>query len=963
MDIKTIILKTSLLPAVAALALSVTGCVDELVPGSEKGKLEGSLTGEALVFDVTMSKLGDDSSASSMLDHGEDWENYVDPSKFRVLFFDLEGNYIFEADPRYMTIVSKDLAWSGSTDAYRITIPRRDLKQNSVNDAPTEKIRDVIENEGFKVAVLANWPTAVEDVRGYDPETGDPILGSETLSTNLDFAYDETKTQEHSKLEYLSHCIYDNVYGAIEGGTLKYPAYRHLVDYNDGYKLGGRMGVYSNWVSYLYKNQQDAADFIRKGEDYDGDELEGDVTFTFSCSKESGDDFTFTPYSYTRKLDEDNAYELDNIWRLWNFSGGETCPYNAKCGTKVNTKGWSTRTYWKRRNEQALIYQLEKQGAPAEDGSYIFSTGFDIASLKTDNVAGLRYVPVNPDFVPQEGEANTSGYLELPNAIDATIDMGEVAGNLKDKTNRARMDEFKSHALYLPAYGEGTLRIRCKSKDDVKSTRLVVVTKIPGRDDSEKTAFFSYRDGNGMSQTSKEFRFYPADNTERHQAILQNEPFQETMEYAQSVEYILEPQSNPYLEVYIGSIGGNIDIYEIEYMRARHIYDSARNCIMPSADHPIPMYGLQIFDPIGDYLVDNETFNMSDRSANSYLQNLTDKNNNPLPEYNYRNVYLLRSVAKVELRFARSVFSKFPPEHVMMRVMNRTARCEPKDVINPTEWIWYGYDPQPEDFPETSKFPDTWQLITQDVLKNKFVGAVAEFDNICKYGPNYQSGANTTHAYLTRTSWFYGAWIDGAGLEIPDENGNNIVNRFFWQTPWNWGIDNPGQQNDPELANIEVPNDYPYPRIFNSRVDRSDFCRFHKLPDTDPNYIRYAMYVPEKNIDDADNIGQLTARPKVEHVEIRFKGVNTALNYDDDDCYRVYFTNYATNNGIKGVARYGDSNWDQWEQKRENLVNLQPVMRNCHYIFTITSINDSQLGVNFTVCGAASRTGKTVVFK
>ena len=36
-------------------------------------------------------------------------------------------------------------------------------------------------------------------------------------------------------------------------------------------------------------------------------------------------------------------------------------------------------------------------------------------------------------------------------------------------------------------------------------------------------------------------------------------------------------------------------------------------------------------------------------------------------------------------------------------------------------------------------------------------------------------------------------------------------------------------------------------------------------------------------------------------------------------------------------------------------------MRNCHYIFTINSINDEQLGVNLSVCGAATRNSQKFV--
>lgn len=976
MNCKTNILKQSI-RAFAAVALmsAATGCVDEIHPGSEKGDPGKLAEAEALVFDISLSPLSENSGLSGMLDHGEDWESYIDPAKFRVLFFDREGNYIFEADRRYMTVISKDNKWTGSTETYRVTIPQKDLRQSMPGDAPTEVIQDVLMNKGFKVAVLANWPTFVEDVKQYDFETGDPLLTASTWPTNLDFVFDEAhyanrevRALENSRIEYLSHCIYDNVYGALGNenpstenpGDLKYSAYKHLVDYNDDYTKGGRMGVYSSWVSYLYKSQSDAATFIRRGVDYDGDAVEGDVTFTYSCSGE-GESFTYTPYSYTRTVDESNVYSLENIWRLWNFSAGEPdiCPYHSLNGNIKNKYNLTVNEYWKARNENDLIYHLTTpEKYDDATGSYLYKDGFDVVSLSSSNTQGIRYYPV---------DGKNGGYLLFPTAIDRDVSMKTVTDNLSNSTNRKHMDTFEDNSLTFKAYGEGTLRIRCRAVDenhdpeDLDAPRLVVVTAIPGSANSEKLQYFTYRDEKGISKTSEDYRYFPY-RAGRHAAVTHATPFEQGKEYEQSVEYIIDPSSEQYLDVYIGAIGGDMEIYEIEYMRARHIYDSARNSIMPSLTNPIPMYGVQNFDPIADYIVPDETFNMSDENENHYLAAYPD-----LKRYNYRNVFLLRSLAKVEIRFKQDVFKNNMPEHVMMRVMNRTARCEPKDVVNPTEWIWYGYNPTQEDFPESNgNFPGQWEGI-QEAISSKFVGAVNEFKNICSYGPNYNAGATDVQAYLNRTSWFYGAWIDG------DESlDKSVSNQFFWETPWNWGTDNPGYTGDQMLKNIEVPKtEYPYPRIFNSRVDRSDYCRFHRVPNKTiggTTYICYVMYVPEKNIDDADNIGKLSAKPKVEHMELRFEGMNDVMNFDDNDCYRIYFTDYSENNGIngkymKGIDRDGRNNFDEFEKNIDFLNRLQPIMRNCHYIFTVNSINNEQIGVNFSVCGAASRNGQPITFK
>lgn len=919
-------------------AVMLTGCRDDYLLGPNDAS-DAKITEPSLVFDLNLTPYDDDgessgSSASQFLDHGENWENYVDPARMRVIFCDLQGYFLFEVDRNRINVISKDHSWSQGSLAYRVVISQKELYSESRDPRQNAAIKQAIEKDGFKVAVLANWPNFIEGPRELDPYTGDEMLGAKNIPTDLKFQWvpsDVAAKPDNSHISWLNHCIFDNVYGvaAYENNTPIYP-YEQLVYYPTGDKTAknGQMGVFTTWVQYIYDNQKDAALAIRQGEKG----ARQGVTFTYDCSglqhwRDTGElydgdpeEFTYKPYSYDRTVDEQNKYSLENIWRLWNFSAGQSCSYHSDCSDPV-------KAYWGMRNENVLIHELNKSSNWTSNG-FIIKDKNDEVLIQSDN-GGTKFVPYNG--------TSESGYIMLPPALSKD-DFDKINTTNGITNNQSLVQTFKEGAIHFKAYGEGTLRIRAKRKSDAASGKkghIAVISLCDGYPKgAEVLEYITERSEGGIySEKTSNPYFEPLE---------QGSTFTERAEYGEGGEYIIEPGNLPFTEVYIGAVDNEVDIYEIEYMRARHIYDSARNAIMPSADDPIPMYGIQNFDPIPEeLLVDNQTFNLSDERENLHLTEELRK------KYEYKDIYLLRSLAKVELRFKKSVFGKNLPTHVMMRSMNRSARCEPKDVVNPTEWIWYGHGN-----------PNTYLLQYLGVSRNvivddgadpsTFPGVADEFENIRKYynrKPLYASGNSSLNDYRERTAWFYGIWGEGGNPE------------YYWANPWQWN-----NSNGPVKE-----GDLPYPRIFNTRIDRSDFCRFHKVPEQD-GYIRYIMYIPEKNISDADSKGKLSAAPKVQHIEVRFDGMNTAMNFDDNSHYRIYFTEYTDINGEKtsgadllgnynreGNVHTNNNTLDTAEKNLELLNKLQPVMRNCHYIFTIESINDKKLGVNFSVCGQAKR--------
>lgn len=928
-----------------ASAISLTGCVyddiNDYRPGNDLRATDG------LVFDLAIPAMDNEGSSSPYAkerDHGEEWEVFIDQAKFRVLFFDKYGNFLFQVDPQFITLYEKGTMADNETrfDAYRVNLPKKYLFPEDRDPVLAAAIEKAIMDDGFKVAVLANWPNFVEGYRDQD-YTGDEYLVDADVPTNLDFEFDPNHIKPNSKLEYLSHCIYDNVYGDNDND-----AYQHLINPSDD-----KMGVYSSWVSYLYKSQRQAENFIRAGrdEDVDARNIEGDVVFTYKdnvercgCDPANGiymtdcidpEKYTYNDYSYTRTVDLDNIYKLENIWRLFNFSAGDPniCPFKTADPKYNYLQNYDAIKYWHHRNRYVLIRELNKVNW-SNGNSFEIKNHAGETLLSSKNT-GCKYVAVN---------GNDGGYLTLPSKTTST-DYNNIINEGTSKRQKEATN-FIDNGIHFKAYGEGILRIRAKAKDGSNAKLAVMVTNPDGSAMKVNHTFVDNKVNEGYYYTPS--------------TGIYNEG-----------EFMIDPSSKLYLDIYIGAIDGDVDIYEIEYMRSRHIYDSARNAIMPSVDYPIPMYGVQNFEPIRDFIVPDHAFNLSDRAENMHLDGLKFKDTEDLmlDKYPFKFVYLLRSVAKIELRFKKSVFRNNPPEHIMMRVMNRTARCEPMDVINPTEWIWFGDGKLPHLSSSQSgtmqnPFTGKYEEIPEDAINGAggknypFVGVDQEFNNIIKFGPLHADRNLGMEGYKKMTTWFYGTWANHGDTQ--DEN----YQMYFPLYPWNF--------NGVEL---NEKTDLPYPRVFNTRIDRSDYCRFHHVPNKVINgeeYIVYIMYSPEKNIDDADSKGDLTVRPKIQHIEMRFEGMNEVMNFDDNDCYRLYFTDYASANGKKVLEYYRDGSithkdaagntvydhydyTDAEQYSDEFLTYLQPVVRNCHYIFTINSVNDAKADVRMTVCGAASR--------
>ena len=146
-----------------------------------------------------------------------------------------------------------------------------------------------------------------------------------------------------------------------------------------------------------------------------------------------------------------------------------------------------------------------------------------------------------------------------------------------------------------------------------------------------------------------------------------------------------------------------------------------------------------------------------------------------------------------------------------------------------------------------------------------------------------------------------------------------------------------------------------FPQIINPKINRSDFTEFIQANQT-KDIDRYVLYVPEKFVDDPNDVGDNTSRPKVCHIEFRLYG-DPVSNLDDDNCYRIYFIE----NGVVADENFeypdfkkpeGEDKYNTWENTYENQVDyLQqhwPIIRNHVYTFEVEG-NGGKIAVKLKV--------------
>ena len=222
--------------------------------------------------------------------------------------------------------------------------------------------------------------------------------------------------------------------------------------------------------------------------------------------------------------------------------------------------------------------------------------------------------------------------------------------------------------------------------------------------------------------------------------------------------------------------------------------------IVPSANVFIPMYGVQEFNPIGDYWKAGSTFYLSDNfSTGSERKDQTGK-------YTGKDIFLLRSVAKIQVYFPYKV------SDVRMYNVNSLANCEPIDVSTPTSEIWHYEDGQIDHEPKIYKPSGVssqdceWFLLgnhgyvynsNNDSLEDWFKGCLNPTDNSKRYPHIYNENKSLVE-------WVEFTQEDDDAIDTEDEISGiaEVWYKYVLYIPEKY-MDSLGASGEPIISYIE----------------------------------------------------------------------------------------------------------------------------------------------------------------
>ena len=732
-------------------------------------------------------------------------------------------------------------------------LPVRGIEDESVKQwvvrIPISKMKDgeafaaQLRKDPFKIAVLANWgkqPPEIEQAT-YSEESNSYTSYGE----NIDVLHHQTGTED----PYVDSPSEDD---DNNSGTPKEDTYGFL--YNE-YKFSGKyMGKYSDWVKF---NDPNKFDTKKSARNWIRNHWNPDLKYnrTVASDNEGGN------YQYQRFTD---------LWFLWNFGGNATDNAYGYGNAPGNTYSMTddTKIAWEKRNGSKLrswIGQTDKADLSDLDRVNTGETG-DRNYLGFKNFSqGTKAKAI---YRPVSGSTNYEYGVWLPRLLGRG---SQGNGNYEKVGNN--QEEDQEGAFTFVARATGTLYITGKK-----------VNPLNGETNERAAKLIAQI---GYTTTKEEFSFTKTDQVETIKKKISITGDERVVYLFNGSDHTSENDIDKY---------NNVEIYQIEFIQDEYLYTTDRSGVVPSTEQPIAMYGIQRFEKLEQHWEKGTSFDLSGTSVDS------DSNGDATMLYGYKNVMLLRSVAKIELQIPSSL----KPDFVYLRSVNRKARWEPVDISTNTSEIWKDYTANSMSHPSACE----WFTIKeqQNFFNNSTADAPTQLDN-----------------YKKKLAWYYGAWSKDNGNTV---NGQTIYNPYILD----------------------------FPRLMNAVIERSDFVEFIKAPSVDQLYDRYVLYVGEKYVDDPNDVGNKTvknkgmeaSRPKICHIEFRLGDEATIqhTNLDDNNCVRIYMIEGGVKNGFtptfqknEETGEYND--WEHtYEQDVEKLKGHWPIMRNHVYSFKVIDVNN-----------------------
>lgn len=240
-------------------ALFVASCNDKLTePGNGNHTEEEEnvvYDGDVLRVVVTLDNMGGVATraeSNSVAEKLKQFENYVDPEKFRVLVFNSKDEFLFESKSRWI----KQLDPAIDHSVWSVAVPLYSYGNDDAEDLNWDwgEIRQQITSDKFKIAILANRPEV-----DLFPEMSDNAYptkfdnsGPNWTRKNSAAAPADLEERDVKEVFDLHHSQYDPIYdfkGSLSNNSLSWPenVYAFIMGSE---KEGHTLSATSSWVDF-----------------------------------------------------------------------------------------------------------------------------------------------------------------------------------------------------------------------------------------------------------------------------------------------------------------------------------------------------------------------------------------------------------------------------------------------------------------------------------------------------------------------------------------------------------------------------------------------------------------------------------------------------------------------------------------------------------------------------------------
>lgn len=208
------------LAGLLSIILLISSCTDEIeipAPSEENPLTEGTFDGYSISFALSLDRMGGRAIEYNPEELAR-WENYIDPTKVRILFFTNEDKFLFESKSRWVKQIESNL-WQISVPLFTYGNDYYDGPNGEILEYNWEEIRRIITTEQFKIAALVNRPemdffpgyTVYSDVNG-EIEKGWFYNVGPTWGPSNSIATAGVNPANVADVFDLHHCQYDPIY-------------------------------------------------------------------------------------------------------------------------------------------------------------------------------------------------------------------------------------------------------------------------------------------------------------------------------------------------------------------------------------------------------------------------------------------------------------------------------------------------------------------------------------------------------------------------------------------------------------------------------------------------------------------------------------------------------------------------------------------------------------------------------